>query len=73
MSEHVHKFKVDNRESCFGMVHIHAVMKCDGVVDGNPCPARLTKVVAYSELETKGDKHLTYFYREPQEKEANNG
>ena len=65
MTEHVHYFKVLKDHSVFGLVHVNAVMKCDGMVDRLPCPARLTRMCMYAELEKKGDKHVTYFYREP--------
>ncbi len=70
MSKHIHKFKVNKRESVWGLVHVQAVMRCDGMVDGNPCPARLTQVVDIDQLEKRGEKQPNYFYRNPEEKET---
>jgi hypothetical protein len=60
---HVHRYKV-SKDSVFGLVHIHAVMECDGVVDKKPCRAKLTKVVTYPELEKTGNERPQYWYRE---------
>ena len=63
MSEHIHKYEV-TKGSVFGLVHVHAVMRCTGVNERKPCGAKLTKVIPYSDLEKKGNKRPKYFYQE---------
>ena len=75
MVEHMHYFKVLKDDSVWGTTRVHAVMECQGVIDRHPCRKRLVKLVAYSELEKKGDERPTYFYRErvPAKMEVSNG
>jgi hypothetical protein len=65
MSEHVHHYKV-TKESVFGLQRVHAVLECVGIVNKLPCRDRLIKVLAYGQLEKKGNIRVTYFYREPE-------
>lgn len=64
MAEHVHHYKV-TKDSVFGLVHVNAVMRCDGMVNRVRCPAKLVKMLTYGELEKRGETRVTYFYREP--------
>jgi hypothetical protein len=72
MSEHQHVYKV-TADSVFGLIHVNAVMQCTGAIDNVPCKASLVKLLKYSELEKKGDKRPTYFYREQPVREVANG
>lgn len=61
---HAHKFLLTT-ESVFGLKNVHAVGKCIGTVDGEPCKASFIGVVPVADLEKHGIKRPTYFYRPP--------
>lgn len=60
--EHVHRYKVINRQSVFGLHNIHAVMECIGVVDKKPCRHRIVELHPYEDFEKHGTVICKYFY-----------